>query len=172
MRWPASVLTLLLLSLLAQPSGSRSRCVAGKPPEACMMFLFSPLFGQRPIPDDDKEKTRLRIGITKEQQDQIEAIYAETDRNRREIGKKLRDSFHQLMTSCYDNYDYDRNQAMALRKEIMRAHRRLLDIHADNEEKLRHILNKEQFDKLRALMKERWERQRREFERNRPKPPP
>jgi Spy/CpxP family protein refolding chaperone len=119
--------------------------------------------GQRGPSEEERERIRLRIGITKEQQAQIEQLYTETDQKRREVGIRMRELYHQLFT-LYDNYDFDRNLARAIRRELTELHRRTLWIHAENEEKLRKILTKEQFDKLRTLMKEKLEewRSRRE----------
>ncbi|HXG24294.1 MAG TPA: Spy/CpxP family protein refolding chaperone [Chthonomonadales bacterium] len=124
--------------------------------------------GQRGPTEEEREKIRLRIGITKEQQTQIEQLYVETDQQRREIGRRMHMLYRQLFT-LYDNYDFDRNQARAIRRELTDLHRRTLWLHAENEEKLRKILTKEQFDKLRALMREKRDEWRREREKGRMK---
>lgn len=117
--------------------------------------------GQRGPTEEEREKIRLRIGITKEQQAQIEQLYAETDQQRREIGRRMGELFRQLYM-LYENYDFDRNQARTIRRDLTNLHRRILWIHAENEEKLRKILTKDQFDKLRALMREKREEWRKE----------
>jgi len=141
-----------------------------------MLALLAP--GQNPQrgpSEEDKEKVRLRIGMTKEQQSQIEALYAQSDQQRREIGLKMRDLFRQLEEDCYEHYDFDRSKATAIRKEIVGLHKRILLLRADNEEKLRRILNRDQFRRLRELMREQreqfrkqWERRRRQFQGFRP----
>jgi hypothetical protein len=45
----------------------------------------------------------------------------------------------------------------------MQLHLQFLRLQADFEEKLRKVLSKEQFEKMRALMKEEWEKSRRRF---------
>lgn len=140
---------------------------------ACLLLLAAPYaLAQRP--DDERNKARdatvARLGLTKEQQTQIEAFYTESDRQQRELMTKMRDLYHQLYT-VYDNYDYDKNQASSIRREIGMLYKKRLTLTGENEDKLRRILNREQFDKLRALMKEQKEqRDHRMNDRRQPRP--
>jgi Spy/CpxP family protein refolding chaperone len=108
---------------------------------------------------EEKERVRLRIGITKEQQAQIEAAHQELDQKRRELGARLWEQYRKL-GAVYTAYDFDRQQAKAIRREIFSLHRQILDLHAENEERLRKILSKEQFERFQAVMKETFERLR------------
>lgn len=117
----------------------------------------------RPFYDspEEKEKVRLRIGITKEQQAQIEAAHQELDQKRKELGSKLWEEYRRL-GALYSAYDFDRAQAKLIRHEIFSLHRQILDLHAQNEERLRKILTKEQFERFQAVMKETFDRMRSE----------
>lgn len=157
-----SLFALLLLAPLRHLSGQT-------PPRGPRSSVGPPGF-QRGPSEEEKERIRLRIGITKEQQQQIEALYMETERQKGEVFAKMRELYAQL-ESLYDAYDFDRNQARTLRREITRQHVQIMMIHLDNEEKLRRILTREQFEKLRAMMREAREKMRRDFDRRFPRPP-
>lgn len=133
---------------------------------ALMLATLSPSLGQRLPTEEEKEKIRQRIGITREQQNQIEALFMQTEQQKREIGMRMRELFRQQY-ALYENYDFDREQATAIRKEIMSLHKRTLLLHAENEEKLRRILNRDQFTRLRAMLKEQREQWQRDWERRR-----
>lgn len=157
-----SLSTVVIATLVLGQAGSARHAISVGPAiPSCVQA------GQRPQTDEEKERARVRIGITLEQQEKIEALYAETSALRKDAFGKLRETFKQLYT-LQDTYEFDRMQSKVLSREIMGIHRKLLGIQLDNEEKLRKILNKEQFEKLRAMMKE--EREKRERER-RPRPP-
>lgn len=119
--------------------------------------------------DADKEKARIRIGMTKEQQQQIEAVFNESDKKTREVFTELGQK-HQDLQHVYDSYEIDKARERILIREIARLRMKLLQIHAENEAKIRRILTKEQHEKLRALMKEAMEQARRGWGR-RPPPP-
>lgn len=133
---------------------------------ALFLAIIPSALGQRLPTEEEKERMRQRIGITKEQQNQIEALFMQTEQQKREIGMRMRELFRQQY-ALYENYDFDREQATAIRKEIMSLHRRTLLLHAENEEKLRRILNRDQFTRLRAMLKEQREQWRRDWERRR-----
>lgn len=118
--------------------------------------------GGRPQSEEQKEKTRLRLGITKEQQTQIEALHIENMKQHRELFSKMRDLMGQLR-AYYDSYEFDQEAAKSIRKQIMSLHFHFLKLQAEFEEKLRKILTKEQFERMRAVMKEEWEKGRRRF---------
>jgi Spy/CpxP family protein refolding chaperone len=129
-----------------------------------------PPFGQRKPPTEaEKEAARLRMGISKEQQAGIEAIFSDADGQVKEIFTKLREQQRQLH-AIYEQYDFDRNAALALRKQVNATYRRIGQMHAENEEKLRKILNREQFDKMQAMLREQKEQFKREFEKRNPPP--
>jgi Spy/CpxP family protein refolding chaperone len=119
--------------------------------------------------DEEKEKTRVRIGMTKEQQAQIEALYSETEQKRRDAMKQLGEK-HMRLGALYDAYDVDKKQERELLRDIMEIHWRLLRIHSENEARIRKILTKEQHEKLRALIRESMEQARSRW-RTGPKPP-
>jgi Spy/CpxP family protein refolding chaperone len=148
---------------VAAISGVRGQEADQKPESGEGRVLLSQAGGPRIPGPEEKERMRLRIGLTKEQQAQMEAIFVESGRQVREILSKMRELNEQL-GALYDSYDYDRNQARAIRRELVRLHHRWLLLHAENEEKLRRLMSREQFARFRALMKEEWERCRRERE--------
>jgi Spy/CpxP family protein refolding chaperone len=124
---------------------------------------FAP--GQRPG-DDEKEKIRVRIGITPQQQQQIDDLYNETRARMDEVRKSMGEK-QKALWDVYGNYDIDETAARSLRIEILKLHRKFGEIQADNERKLRTILSREQFEKLRQVMKEQWEAKRKQFEERR-----
>ena len=107
--------------------------------------------------EEDKEKARVRIGMTKEQQAQIEAIYTESEKKRQDAMRELGEK-HRQLRALYDSYEIDKAQERALLRDIVAVHWRLLRIHSEDEAKIRRILTKEQHEKLRALMKEAMEK--------------
>ena len=122
-------------SLGQRPEGGRR---FGQP------FQFSP---------EEKEKFRQRLQISVQQQEQMDTLFAESDKQRRVLGERLRELFDQRQSVC-DVYDFDRSREGALRKEISHVYNQLLRIHTDTEEKLRRILNRDQFERLRVLREE------------------
>jgi len=109
--------------------------------------------------EKEKEKARQKIGITVQQQKAIEAVFAETEKQEKAIRSRLRSLYHDLQ-NLYDAYEIDERQARALRDEIATQQQNLLTLYANNENKLRRILNREQFERLRAQMKADRERTR------------
>lgn len=126
---------------------------------------------RRPGPsEEDKEKARIRIGMTKEQQAQIEAVYAESEKKRREAMQELGEKHRQLQV-LYDAYEIDKAQERAILRDIVSIHWRLLRIHSEDEAKIRRILTKEQHEKLRAMIKEAMEEARARWRSGPPRPP-
>lgn len=123
---------------------------------------FSP---QRPS-DDEKERNRQRIGISLDQQKQIDDLYKETRARMDEVRKAMQDVQKKLWDE-YEKYDIDEAAIKSLRREINRQHWRFGEVQADNERRLRKILTREQFEKLRALMKEQFEKRRQEMQQRR-----
>lgn len=121
-----------------------------------------PGFGQGPT-EEEKERFRVRIGITKEQQLEIDRVFRESGQQMGEIRKRSGDLTRQLY-GLYDSFDFDRGQAKAIRRELLMLHKRMADIHADNEEKLRRIMSREQFERMRALVKEDWDKRRKAWD--------
>lgn len=111
-------------------------------------------FGPPPqFSPEEKEKFRQRLGITVQQQEQMDALFQESDRQRRALGARLWELFGERQTVC-DVYDYDRAREAALRREIGQVYVQILKVHSETEEKLRRILTRDQFDRLRALRNE------------------
>src|SRR5690348_3545540 len=102
---------------------------------------------QRPQSDEEKEAARVKIGMSKEQAAQIEAMWAETDRQMKEVFSRTNDIRKQL-DDLYDSYDFDRNLASRLRHEMVGLHRKRGQIFAENQEKLRRILTRDQFERM------------------------
>ncbi|HZO91171.1 MAG TPA: periplasmic heavy metal sensor [Chthonomonadaceae bacterium] len=131
----------------------------------CLLLLLpSGTKAQKPLGESQPQ----RIGITSQQQKQLEALFAESKRQRQAIRSRQHALYRELR-SLYDSYDFDPQRARAIREEIVAQHRRLLDLYAENETKLRRILNREQFERLRAQLKAaRAERERHPHDRHRP----
>jgi len=121
--------------------------------------------------DAEKERARLRIGITKEQQQQLESILEETGKQTRAVYDQLREK-HKQLQALYDEYEIDRAKERTVIREIARLRLRLLQIHSEHETKVRQVLNKEQHARLRALMKEAMESAQRRWRERFPPPPP
>jgi Spy/CpxP family protein refolding chaperone len=143
-----SLLALLSLSLLSgallgqvgPPSFGGGRSPGGR---------FTP----PPPTPEEREKFRQKLGITVQQQEQMDILFMESNKQRRALSERLRDLFNQRQIIT-DVYDFDRSRESAVRKEIGQINNQLLKIHSDSEEKLRRILNREQFERLVALRKE------------------
>lgn len=118
---------------------------------------------QRPPTDEEKEAVRVRIGISKDQQAQIEAAWAENRRQSEELSKKMNDLRRQLY-GLYENYDYDRAQADGLRHQTQVLYRKRLEVFGQTQEKMRKILSRDQFNRLQAIMREQREKMRRDWE--------
>lgn len=138
----------------------------------CAVGLASAVYAQRgqggphgPSPEE-KEKIRLAVGMSKDQQNQIEAIYAEGHRLEGESRKKSGELMKQLR-KLTDSYSYDRKQAEAIRRELCDNYRQRLQIHADIQDKVRKVLNREQFDKLTELANARFEQMRKDWQQRR-----
>jgi len=127
-------------------------------------------YAQRPPTEEERERVRVRIGMTREQQEQIEKLWMETDRKLKEIAQKMGDLRRQLF-ELYDTYDYDRAKAAAIRKQIAALYAQRMAAFADNQEKLRRILNRDQFERLRALIHEDFEKRRQAWQGKRGFPP-
>jgi Spy/CpxP family protein refolding chaperone len=124
-------------------------------------------FGQRRQPTpEEKEAWRIRVGISKEQQGRLDQLFAETDRKMSENRAKIRQAWGEL-NEIIGNYDFDRKTAKDKRREIWKLHWQMQEIHAQNEEKLREILSREQFARMRAVIKEDMEKFRKDFENRR-----
>jgi Spy/CpxP family protein refolding chaperone len=127
---------------------------------------FAPPQGQRGPSDEEKERNRIRLGITQLQQQQIDALYQETRAKMDEVRKSMMEKQREIWET-YADYDIDEAKAKSLRFQILRLHKKMGEIQADNEHKLRGILTREQFGRLRELMKEQFEKRRQEMERSR-----
>jgi Spy/CpxP family protein refolding chaperone len=125
---------------------------------------------QREPSEDEKEKARIRIGITREQQQQIEAIFADARRQEGEVHQKTRELYRQLF-ELYDSYEFDRQAAKKVRWEIGAQNRKRMLIHAESQERLRRVLSKDQFERMIQHGKEMREKWRRENPHRRPPPP-
>jgi Spy/CpxP family protein refolding chaperone len=124
---------------------------------------FSPPQGPPQISQEEKERNRQRLGISLQQQQQIDDLFKETQTKTGEVWKSLREKQGQLR-EAYQQYDLDEARAKSLRIDIIRLHRKMGEIQLENERRIRTILTREQFDKLQQLMKEKFE----QFKRSRP----
>lgn len=109
---------------------------------------------------EEKERARLRIGMTENQQAQIDALLADADRQRRPICERLGELYRERHQN-FEQYDFDRSLEFSLRREIGQLQNQLMQVHLKTEEGTRRILTREQFRRLRALMKEGFEKHRR-----------
>ena len=103
-----------------------------------------------PTPEE-REAARQRIGITTQQQNQIEQMVTDSNRKRKDLGGALHNLYHNL-GELYDNYIFDKDEEKKLRGQITDIHSKLLKLHTETEETLRKILNKDQFMRMRTEM--------------------
>lgn len=114
-------------------------------------------FPPQPTPEM-KEQFRQRIGINEQQQEQMDAIFKETFQKRRDLGKKLGELFEARQKVC-DVYELDKNQLRKVNAEIQKVQGQILALHVETEEKMRRLLNKDQFARLilfRAEGRKKW----------------
>jgi Heavy-metal resistance len=117
------------------------------------LLLPSHIPAQQPPPQQQHSRFHPQlIGITPEQQKELEAFFTSVGQQRREVGSRLKALYRQL-EALYDSYELDLQRALDIRKQIVKQQERLLALHGDNEIKLRRILNAEQFARLRVQMK-------------------
>ncbi len=103
---------------------------------------------------EQKNALRLKIGLSVQQQAQIDAVFEEMGRQRKPISDKLRDLHkqrHELLTS----YTIDRSKEKSLRAEITSLYGKLLQMHTESEEKIRRIMTREQYERLQQMMREK-----------------
>ena|SRR5579884_2903619 len=121
---------------------------------------------QRP----DEETQPIRIGLSSQQQKELDSFFSASHRQRQQMRGHLRDLYHELH-HVYDGYEFDAKRAEVLRREIAALQQQLLDVYAENEVRLRKILNRDQFDRLRAELRAERERRHRERESRSSAPP-
>jgi len=112
--------------------------------------------------DEEKEKSRLRLGITVDQQNRIEALFKATGQQMHDLYTKLHEKRNELRTNVYGQYSFDNRQVKAAQSEILAINKQILEVQADTEVKLRKILNRQQFDRLQQMLKESFEKRRNE----------
>ena len=100
----------------------------------------------------EREAARKEIGIRVDQQERLERLYADADKKKKAIGDQLRDLYRQRH-ELFDNYALDRTREKELRRKIAENHNKLLEIQFSTEAELRNILKPDQFDRLRAALK-------------------
>ncbi len=116
----------------------------------CLALLQpSRSLGQHPL-DEGQQKL---IGMSSQQQKQLEEVFSKAGPKRQAIRARLHDLYTELL-QLDENYTFDEKRSSFLRNQIVEQQRQLLALHATNEAKIRGILTAEQFLKLRALMKE------------------
>jgi Spy/CpxP family protein refolding chaperone len=117
---------------------------------------------QRGPSDEEKEKSRLRLGITVDQQNRIEALFKATGQQMHDLYTKLHEKRNELRTNVYGQYSFDVRQAKAAQNEILAINKLILEVQADTELKMRKILNRQQFERLQQMLKEKSEQRRQE----------
>ena len=137
----------LLLCLLCLPIRLPAQNGGGFPGQPHPPRSFHP-----PTPEE-REAARQRMGITVQQQSQIDDIYKDAETKRRAAGATLHDLYDQRR-ALYDSYSIDQAKERDLRRQIVKQQDLMLKIQNETEIRLRGILNKEQFDRLRQMMKE------------------
>lgn len=126
--------------------------------------------GRRGPTDEERERARVTIGMSREQQKQLEAVFHDSEARMRDVMTRIRDRYKEL-NELYAAYDFDRARARGLIRELTDLRRKVLESRTDNEERMRKVLTREQFDKLRALLAREWQR-RGAFRGPSPPPPP
>src|SRR5579872_539941 len=150
-----AALSATLLILSPDPKGAACHLSPKQTSGPKARAVLAQFGGQRGPSEEDKEKARLRMGITKDQQAQIEKLFKDSEQKMRDLRTEMRGLYTELYDNIYGQYEIDHARANEVRKRILDLHRRMGDIHAHNEEMLRKILNHDQFEKMRALMRER-----------------
>lgn len=121
---------------------------------AMLTTLFGPVAARRACAQDDFGGLRRRLSLSDEQQKKIQQLYRDSDRRKREIGDRLRKLYSEL-DRLYDRYEFDSARVRTVTDEITEVRRRSLTLYMDNEEGLRRIITREQFDRLRDITKVR-----------------
>ncbi|GEM_PF-5822550 len=103
---------------------------------------------------EDRDKFRQKIGLSVQQQTQMDTVFEEMGRERKPLGDKLRE-LHKQRHELLSAYTMDRSKEKALRAEITALYGRMLQLHTESEEKMRRIMNREQFDRLQQMMREK-----------------
>lgn len=116
--------------------------------------LLAPLTPKRAVAQGDFGGLRRRLRLSDEQQKQIQQLYRESDRRKRENDERLKRLYSDL-DRLYDRYEFDASRVREVTDEISEARRRSLTLYMDNEEKLRRIISREQFERLREFTKVR-----------------
>lgn len=94
------------------------------------------------------------IGVSEGQKDQLKALASNTrDRTGRERDAMRRARMELLRV--YSTYNIDDHKAKVARDRVSAAQLNLLNIHLDNEIALRNVLNADQFQQFRNMMKRR-----------------
>ena len=138
----------------------------------CVLFFSAIALAQRgpggpggppagPSPEE-RERMRVAVGMTKDQQNQVEAIYQDGRKREEELRKKSGELSKQLKV-LYDSYSFDRAQASTLRKDMCDLFKQRMAIHAETQDKVRKVLTKEQFDKLTTLAREMFDKRMQEW---------
>lgn len=120
---------------------------------------------------EEREKFRIRVGMTPQQQEQLETLFKDVHKRRSDLFNRMRELFEER-EKVTDDYEFDRKREKAIRNELGQINAQLLNLHTETEEKIRKILNKEQFDKLRAIRKEQKEKWMKERGTRGDRPPP
>ena len=129
--------------------------------------------GPPPMSPEEREKFRIQVGMTTQQQAQMEELFKDVHKRRGELFKRMRELFEER-EKVTDTYEFDHKREKAIRNELAQINTQLLNIHLETEEKIRKILNKEQFEKLREIrrkQREEWRNKRAPNGGDRPAPP-
>ena len=118
-------------------------------------------FHQKGPSDEEKEKNRIRIGLSKDQQAKLETLFKETGEQLQEVFKKQGEKRKEL-AEVYKDYKYDKSKAAAMQEELMQLRKQMADISRRNEDRLRQIMKKDQFDRFQTLMQEKREQRQKE----------
>lgn len=142
-----AILAIFSTALLAQNPNSPPKVASGQPP--------SSVYGRsKPFPTpEQRERYRQKLGITVQQQEQLDALYAEADKKRKELWDKMREMNTQHW-EMLETFDYDKTKERIHRYEMSKLYRSILFHHTDTEDKIRKLLTKEQFERLVAMRKE------------------
>lgn len=119
-----------------------------------LVTVFSTLLGvageECAAAQEDFGGLRRRLRLSEEQQEKIQKLYKDSDRRKREIDNLLKKLYRDL-DKLYDQYDFDRGRVKTVSDQISEVRRRSLTLYRENEEKLRSILTRDQFERLRRI---------------------
>ncbi len=124
----------------------------GDPPNGSRLH-GPPTAAQKQQWEEEKEKNRIRVGLTKEQQARLEDMFKASKDQLDELYKKQREKREELST-VFKEYKYDRSKANSIRRDLQDIRNQISDVLDKSEDNIRRIMNKTQFDRFQQMLQE------------------